>query len=456
VPVSLLLEALEGVDTHGMNIHPKILEVVDYLPSAASMAGEHDTLADLSPDQEANFHRQARALLEKPGSGGPFGGPEGEGPRNTVLSEALERMAEPDEEPFSLEEETLFLKVSSHVRSALYDLLEQASTPEAAADCAARLVSLVEEDLGMGDWESFLSAWEESRKVAAAARDKRPWVEECMDKAWGSAFAPETMSHLCLMILKQGWDNSGRLVKLFDDSAAAAAGPLVDALVEEDNKSVRGVMLNLITRLSSHTLPHVLKKMSDPRWFVARNMLTILQRMGNPDAAAEARKQLTHAHPKVRVEALRTLARLDPARAINPIVVFVRDPDPDVASGAISVAGLVKDKAVADALVSLVSGGRKLRSGGREAAKRLQAVRALAFMGDPSVLPELFKVATARRLFSGADADKLKRAIFRSVESYPPGPAWNDFIQAGMKDDDPEIVDIARRLKHRLSKQELQ
>src|SRR4029078_5324899 len=68
----------------------------------------------------------------------------------------------------------------------------------------------------------------------------------------------------------------------------------------------------------------------DSRWFLVRNVVHILGKIGDDAAFNPVVRLLSHPHMRVRIEALRTLALMDPSRAAQPILPLSRDADPEV------------------------------------------------------------------------------------------------------------------------------
>jgi len=465
LPVRMVLAAIGGLDTSSLEINPKILELLDFMASAGPFAGEDESMNDLAPGREERFKKEARALIstrkaetrhESASLEDLTEGLEEEVAQNRVLTEALARLEAPRKSADlagDLAEAMAPALISAHCKAALLDLLEKAPGPEEAQACSARLVALVDETLAMGEWDEFLDTWEQAKKIKQRLHETKPFVGYYLDRAWGELFTVETLSHLSFIILKRGWEESARILDLLRASGSQAAQRLVDTLIEEENKSVRGIQLRLITELSEHTMPFVVNRLKDPhsRWFVIRNMLSILQRMGDPAAAPLAEEMAAHPHPKVSLEALRTLARLNHPRAGQWVVKALNDPDPEISAGAVSVASILNDPEVARALVAIITDKRRM-AGAPDLARKQQAVRALALMRLPGTLVELFDFVSGRRLFSGAEFERLKLEIYRSLDAYPPSQELKDFIVAGLSEKNLEINEIARRLKAKIQK----
>ncbi|HSM51925.1 MAG TPA: HEAT repeat domain-containing protein, partial [Thermoanaerobaculia bacterium] len=92
-----------------------------------------------------------------------------------------------------------------------------------------------------------------------------------------------------------------------------------------------------------------------------------------------------------------------------------------------------------EALVTLLS---RWDPFGGQRARRLQALRALAALGDPEVLPKLRRCFRAGLFGAGTEE---RRAAFASLAGYP-ATARRPLLEKGLRDSDGEIRSTCRRL----------
>jgi hypothetical protein len=130
----------------------------------------------------------------------------------------------------------------------------------------------------------------------------------------------------------------GLLLSLFGD---AAVDILLQSLAEEDVGAKRSMLIGVVAGLVSEHHDQLREWVNDPRWFVVRNVMTIVQRSGT---SAEMLKLidvgLRHAHPAVRKEASRALGPAGPD-AIPRLVALAMDADREVALAAIDGLGSI-------------------------------------------------------------------------------------------------------------------
>lgn len=216
---------------------------------------------------------------------------------------------------------------------------------------------------------------------------------------------------------------------------------LLDALATSTSRSTRR---KLVDRLASTELDVgalVASRLEDERWYVVRNMLVLLQRLGRLPAGFSAARWMEHSDLRVRLEAIRlaltvpgerdaalrralehrdvSILRLGltavqqncPPRVAPLVATIAGDPSvvDDLRLLAVRALGRSREKAARDALLRLVDGGRTLLGRPRLApSTRLSvtAVRALAegWRTDPAAAPVVALAAAS------ADADFRRAA----------------------------------------------
>ena len=207
--------------------------------------------------------------------------------------------------------------------------------------------------------------------------------------------------------------------------------------------------MKLISHAYRPAQPFVLENLYDERWFVLRNMLAIIKTVGDDSAIDRVEELAEDAHPKVRIEALRALARIGSPSLRSLILGAMEDPDHEIAMGGVSVAGLIFDSFVTEKLVDMVKDHRAKDP--QALSLRIRAIKALAEIRDPDVLDDFYEVVTSKILFAGPAYDRIKLEIFRSLERYPVNKL-DALIKVGMQDHNMEIVDMAKRLSGRQKK----
>lgn len=189
---------------------------------------------------------------------------------------------------------------------------------------------------------------------------------------------------------------------------------LLGALAESDDRAQRHRLLELLGGLGPLVVRDATHLLGDSRWYVVRNVLLLLRRVGDPGSLAAVRRCADHPDLRVRLEAIRNLFAFDQELPRELLKGALTARDPRLAAEAVDLAAETRMAEAAEPLADLLAASDLF---GRRRAVRLKAIRALAAIGDPSVLPRLARFAARFTLLPVALEERV--AFFRSLGAYP-------------------------------------
>lgn len=429
LPAFQVIAALRRLRTAGVSFSPSAGALIDGLVAHAGRTGPvspgPDRLAgelaavfgDDDPDRrlprEEELDRLALELAGAGSSGLPEPDPGAVSLRVETLTEASQlvqlslTLLDLLERPFLKRpaQEAVVLRLGEVFRSLLAEgrLAQAMRIPE-------RLQELRAADAGAGAVELALA---ELRKPASAvAFLERP------DELPASAAA-----------------NALRLTELLGE---AVLDGLLEALCEEEDLSRRRQLFDLMVSLGPPIVPRARAFLEDRRWYVQRNMLSLLRRIGGDLPAEVLRRALDREDPRVRLEAVRALG---PGRAPAELVErAVNDPDPKVAQAAVAAVGGHRLEAGLAPLLALLE---PLDPFGRNRSLRLLALEALGQLGDPSALDG---IAHFLRPWYSPVSTEERRAAYASLAGYPPA-SRRPWLEKGRWSADPVVRRTCKEIR---------
>jgi HEAT repeat protein len=218
--------------------------------------------------------------------------------------------------------------------------------------------------------------------------------------------------------------------------------PLLDALSEETDPTVRKFFLSVLGGFRSDVIPEALRRLNDERWYVVRNMIYLLRECGGVKYVNRIKPLAKHADRRIAMEAVKTLLHFNVPGAFPYIRGYLQSKDLELRDQAIRLIGAYKVKEAVPYLVEII-GRRGLF--GEEWYYKVSAVRALGEIGDPRVLDALARLARAKSfLFRGA-VEELRLEIFRSLRNYPPASV-RPLLEAGLSSKNKEIRVISEQM----------
>ena len=329
--------------------------------------------------------------------------------------------------------------VGHQVTETFLDLLTRHAADGKAPAVLARLEQVVEGAVARGAFETAAAAIEGMARLAAD-----PTVSEATRAILGERRDRLARAEV-LSVLAGGLGTPGaapgaavRLVRLLGPGAIRE---LLRTLVEEPARTRRRRIFDLLTALGADVVPEATRWLSDPSWFVVRNMIALLRAVGDRTSLGTLRRLTAHADLRVRLEALRSLLELDPVAGHDYLLAAMTAADPRAATAAVELAGQHGGPAVLEPLLALLDPW-DLR--GRRRPVRLAALQALGRIGRPEALPRLARFFRERWLPFPPAAER--RAAYESLHGYPPD-ARAGLVERGRRSRDAEIRGICERLR---------
>jgi HEAT repeat protein len=215
-----------------------------------------------------------------------------------------------------------------------------------------------------------------------------------------------------LRIFEPGQPEYDAAQKLLDTLGVLAIRPLLEQLAEEQDRSERKGLVDLISRSAVRYISELGVHINDPRWYFVRNVVAILGSTKSPDAINPLERTLRHPEPRVRRESIRALSMVQDHRAIDLLIGALDDEDGHNVQLAARYLGLKNARNAVPSLEALARGEGR---GNRENGPRVEAIEALGRMGARDALPTLEGLSRKRALIGAARVRELRTAASAAI-----------------------------------------
>jgi HEAT repeat protein len=169
----------------------------------------------------------------------------------------------------------------------------------------------------------------------------------------------------------------------------------------------RKTLSTMLASLGEVAVPVLLDLMNDSRWFIVRNICVIFGSIASREALPALTKSLHHPDLRVRKESIRSLAQIGGTESESAILDILHDTEPALYPQAIaSLGGMKSRKAVAELIKIVLSRDLFLKS----LTLKIDALAAIALIGDRQVTPHLVALLDERHLLAAARGKRLKAA----------------------------------------------
>jgi hypothetical protein len=248
---------------------------------------------------------------------------------------------------------------------------------------------------------------------------------------------PENLKGL---LSSERFDASG-LEHLLPRLSLEAYDPLLEALSSSPSRIVRRRLLDLLGRTPVDISPLIIARLTDERWYVQRNMLTLLARSRNLPQSFSVMPWTHHADPRVRSEAIRLQLLLPHERDVA-VDAALNDADPRIVHLGLTAMGDTASLRLLDRVIDLA-----LTSDLGEDT-RLLAVNSLTRARRADVLDALLQLSGGGRSIFGrirllSKTPVLVAVIRALATTWADEPRASKVLAAAARSSDPELRQAA-------------
>ncbi len=257
--------------------------------------------------------------------------------------------------------------------------------------------------------------------------EEAPAENPAVQELWAQLERPEVLASL----LDRGPLDLDVIDRLIDLLGVAAAPPLLDALAESESRAVRSQLLRRLADLGPGIGPEVVQRLDDERWFVRRNLLSLLDDLGRSPEGFTAAPYLEDENEGTRLAAIKLLLREPSERARAVAAALQCDDSRTVILGLLAARGdLPKDQV--GRIVALALAEENSRE------VRVHAIRALNEVRSDVALEALIQIALGKRRWTLRRRVAGRSAVGREVLAVL-GSTWGD---------NPRAKRVLRRAGH--------
>jgi HEAT repeat protein len=221
----------------------------------------------------------------------------------------------------------------------LFNMLYIADTTEEFQDVARILNNAVEFSVRHGSLGSAALIFSRTGDLLEKAKDEE--LRRSLSSVLVNAGSPSLIKFIGEQLdAKEGIaeDEFNEYVKHL---GANAIQPFMVLLAELRTIGGRKNVINALAYLGREDLPRILKGLQDERWYVVRNVIHILRRIGDARAVEPLIVISGHHDARVRKEVLKTLGEFGGQNAAETVQLFLDDSDKSVESTAVKALGAI-------------------------------------------------------------------------------------------------------------------
>ncbi|HEY6873654.1 MAG TPA: HEAT repeat domain-containing protein [Geobacteraceae bacterium] len=166
-----------------------------------------------------------------------------------------------------------------------------------------------------------------------------PSNREMIATAMGMIFSERALKVLATAIDATDAIDPEELLEFLHFFGKPAIERICELLAMVEKMKMRRVIIQVLIEIGHETPEVFFPFLSDQRWYVARNMIFILTRIGSSAALDRIVGLISHREPRIRREVLNYLERIPEAKAKTYILKFLRDESSAIRVRALQVLG---------------------------------------------------------------------------------------------------------------------
>lgn len=333
---------------------------------------------------------------------------------------ALESVFRPQQEIILDQEERTLLKATVEEQSIeeqcckiIFELLEEPEKVDDENAIQQNLIDLSHFFLGIGNfamlseiyrnWSNFLESGKSSRDILSdrvlAAQTQQSFIAEVLGgiDIWGEEQATAIRDYIATV--------GERYVE-----------PVVEQLAEAEQYQRRRYWMEVLSAIGTDASQLLIDSLSDKRWYLIRNLLTVLGKTLTPTTLKAIQRLGDHPHPKVRQEVMRILFHCNPATANRMLLKELTNSPREVQLAAIEIAELSRDQEVINYLHQQLFTEVESEA---ELKFKQQVLLTLAKIGNRETIPLLQHLLQRKRLLTSKQQKQYQLEIIRSLADYP-------------------------------------
>ncbi|MDA8104355.1 MAG: HEAT repeat domain-containing protein [Nitrospiraceae bacterium] len=236
----------------------------------------------------------------------------------------------------------------------LFEIFSLPQPKEDYEDMTGFFINAIEFSIGRGDIQLVTDVLARMKKIL----DEKNEDEERKKYARKILLLTGSESIITLLgeILDSGQDVEERVfedfVKYLDRNAIV---PFMKILGELKSIHARKVVIDALILLGTKDIATLSKGLNDSRWYVVRNIIYILRKIGDRKAVDYLLKSVRHGDIRVKKEVIRALGELGGAGVLQTLRDCLDDTDHQVRSAALKALGNIKSEAAKRIIMNKVA-----------------------------------------------------------------------------------------------------
>ena len=275
-------------------------------------------------------------------------------------------------------------------------------------EAASIMGRLIEMAIVAGDLSRANRLMDVLRGIPAAKATGRAECQTATDQVIRDLGRRDLMIQFGAVLNRQKDVDFDALTTFLVHLGSSAAPTLCDLLGDIADMKMRRALCEALAISCKNNVDILIQRLSDNRWYVVRNILYVLGRIGHQGVERALGEALYHADARVRKEAVRALGGIDTPTSRAYLNSALRDEDRGIRILVAQLVGKRVDERAAQVIWSVIESPEFAT---RDAEERAVFFVALGRSGSDAMVPRLDRVLTRGGLFRTEQGGKKEAAL---------------------------------------------
>jgi len=297
------------------------------------------------------------------------------------------------------------LDLVAELQEILFDILRIEREPVLFGEILGIIDNIFESLLLRGDFFHARAIMTFFQEMSDPEKNLPPPLVDQIQKAKVQAGNPKRIAMLESVLNgceQEQLEHFFSLMMFFD---ARLVPSLVELLGSIDKMKARRVLCDVLIKLGAGEIDFLISKLDDDRWYLVRNLIYILGKIGNPKAIKGFPRLMQHKDAKIRKEVLHALDMIEDPKT-NTLLIKVFS-DPDLSNRLFAIRTLAKRKAQ-EALEPLLQLLVAKEFEEKELPEKKEIFDSIAKIGGDKVVPQMQRLLQIKwSLFKNARSEEM-------------------------------------------------
>ncbi len=305
----------------------------------------------------------------------------------------------------TLEEQLKAVEEREETLETLLDKLENEKNVLPYQAIADKILTRIRPIYDVKNWDGLFPVLSVFASHSSLESTRHPEQIDIASERLRKLLTPEITGYMIARLCNRREDRRKEIQQMLLLLGEEAMKQLLTALVDTEAAYIRRQIFNALTMFGEMVRLEAERRLDDERWFVVRQMVSLLGEIGNPQSLGAIKTTYAHKDMRVKKEVLKAIGRLPSNESAVFLLEKLGEDNTTIKLQAIISMGALKDQTAVTQL-----GGLALKRDffNKDIEVRKEAIRAIGLIGGDDAKVILIKLLKKRVFWGKRQHDEIR------------------------------------------------